>query len=144
MRLRNRNYNSAPLTDEQIQQLAPSAFAGQAYEKQSDRYAFIPTTEVISTLRDAGYMPVQASQSSSRIPGKKLFTKHMLRFAASNDSLSVVGDSKLEAVLINSHDGTSAYHLSLGVFRLVCSNGMVVSDSLVESFAIPGTSFRKF
>ena len=135
----NRNRNNSPLTDEQIQQLAPSAFAGQAYEKQSDRYAFIPTTEVISTLRDAGYMPVQASQSASRIPGKGMFTKHMLRFASQNDNLSVVGDSKLEAVLINSHDGTSAYHLSLGVFRLVCSNGLVVADSLVESIRIRHT-----
>src|SRR5260370_37458164 len=117
----NRNRNNEPLTDEQIQSLAPSAFAGQAYEKQSDRYAFIPTTDVISTLRDAGYQPVQASQSASRIVVTGLFTKHMLRFAATNDNLSVVGDSKLEAVLINSHDGTSAYYLSLGLFRLVCS-----------------------
>jgi len=139
MRITNRNRNSEPLTDEQIQQLAPSAFAGQAYEKQSDRYAFIPTTEVITTLRDAGYMPVQASQSASRIPGKGMFTKHMLRFSAQNENLSVVGDSKLEAVLINSHDGTSAYHLSLGVFRLVCSNGLVVSDSLVESIRVRHT-----
>lgn len=137
--LANRNRNQEPLTDEQIQTLAPSVFAGQPYEKQSDRYAFIPTTEVIDTLRNAGYLPVQAGQSVSRIPGKGMFTKHMLRFQAQNDNLSVVGDSRLEAVLINSHDGTSAYHLSLGVFRLVCSNGLVVADSLVESIRVRHT-----
>ncbi len=135
----NRNRNNTPLTMEQIQRLAPSVFAGQAYEKQSERYAFIPTTDVISTLRNAGYEPVQASQSNSRIPGKGMFTKHMLRFSAQNQNMSVVGDSRLEAVLINSHDGTSAYHLSLGVFRLVCSNGLVVADSLVESIRVRHT-----
>jgi hypothetical protein len=136
---RSRNYNSEPLTNEQIQTLAPSAFAGQAYEKQSDRYAFIPTTSVIDTLRNAGYLPVAASQSTTRVDGKQLFTKHMIRFQARNQDLTAVGDSRLEAVLINSHDGTSAYHLSLGVFRLVCSNGMVVADSLVESIRVRHT-----
>jgi hypothetical protein len=136
---RSRNFNSEPLSNEQIQHLAPSAFAGQAYHEQSDRYAFIPTTAVIDTLRDAGYLPVQASQSTSKIEGKKLFTKHMLRFQARDTQLTAVGDSRLEAVLINSHDGTSAYHLSLGVFRLVCSNGLVIADSLVESIRVRHT-----
>ena len=31
-----------------------------------------------------------------------------------------------EVIMINSHDGSSAYKLSAGVFRLVCSNGLVV------------------
>lgn len=135
----NRNRNNEPLSNEQIQKLAPSVFAGQPYEKQSDRYAFIPTTDVISTLRESGYFPVMATQSQSRIPGKGMFTKHMLRFQSSDNTLTTVGDSRLEAVLINSHDGTSKYVLSLGVFRLVCSNGLVVADSLVESIRVRHT-----
>lgn len=116
------------LTDEQIQRVAPSAFAGQAYSKQSDRYAFVPTIAVIDGMRNAGFFPVKAMQSRTRIEGKQNFTKHLIRFRSGDQAAITVGDSLLETVLINSHDGTSAYDLSMGVFRLVCSNGMVVGD----------------
>ena len=36
-----------------------------------------------------------------------------------------MGDSVTELVLTNSHDRSAAYQLDLGLFRLVCSNGMV-------------------
>ena len=29
------------------------------------------------------------------------------------------------SVLINSHDGSTAYQLMSGIFRLVCTNGMI-------------------
>ncbi|MBV8275090.1 MAG: DUF932 domain-containing protein, partial [Verrucomicrobia bacterium] len=32
-----------------------------------------------------------------------------------------------EVVLVNSHDKSSAYQLHCGLFRLVCTNGMVIS-----------------
>jgi hypothetical protein len=134
------NYTNA-LTTEQIQRYAPSAFASQPYHAQSSRYAFIPTSAVIDGMRQAGFVPVMASQSRTRIEDKKQFTKHMIRFRASGalQSQAIVGDSILEAVLINSHDGTSAYKLMCGVFRFVCSNGMVVADSLLESINVRHT-----
>lgn len=128
-----------PMSNDEIQQIAPSAFAVQPYEKQSDRYAFIPTVSVIDGLRANQFLPVMASQSRSRIDGKQFFTKHMIRFRAQNMELANVGDSVLEAVLVNSHDGTSAYTLSLGVFRLVCANGLVIADSLVERIHVRHT-----
>src|SRR6266852_6735644 len=87
-----------PMSNDEIQAVAPSAFAGQPYGKQSDRYSFIPKSAVIDGMRNAGYMPVKASQSSSRIPGKSLFTKHMIRFRAENESLTRVGETAMEMV----------------------------------------------
>lgn len=132
---------NAVLSNEQIQAYAPSAFATRPFHAQSSRYAFIPTSVVIDGMRNAGFLPVKASQSRSRIEGKSEFTKHMIRFrsAASVDQRAIVGDSVIEAVLINSHDGTSAYKLLCGMFRFVCSNGMVVADSLVGSVNIRHT-----
>lgn len=129
---------NSELTNEAIKQLAPSAFAITPYHKQSDRYAFIPTSQVIDGMRAAGFVPVQASQSRTKILDKKDFTKHLIRFRAvgSLGQRAIVGDSVLEAVLINSHDGTSAYKLFAGIFRFVCSNGLVVADSLVGSVNI--------
>lgn len=129
------------LSNEQIQAYAPSAFAATPYHAQSSRYAFIPTVAVIEGMRNAGFLPVKASQSRCRLADKKEFTKHMIRFRAASavSSSAIVGDSVLEAVLINSHDGTSAYKLMCGIFRFVCSNGMVVADSLLESIHIRHT-----
>ena len=128
--------NQNALTNEQIQKIAPSAFAGQPYEKQSDRYSFVPTSAVIDGMRLAGFEPVKAVQSHCRIEGKTNFTKHMIRFRNSNVQLSQVGDSVLETVLVNSHDGSSAYELSMGMFRLACLNGLMVSEGLIEKIHI--------
>jgi len=38
-----------------------------------------------------------------------------------------------EIVLTNSHDGYASFQLMAGVFKFVCSNGMIVADSLVEN-----------
>jgi len=40
-------------------------------------------------------------------------------------------------ILVNSHDGTSAYKIMAGLFRLVCLNGMVVSDREFANVSIP-------
>jgi hypothetical protein len=47
-----------------------------------------------------------------------------------------VGDNFREIVLVNSHDGTSSYQLMAGIFRLVCSNGMVVSSGGMDEVRI--------
>jgi hypothetical protein len=138
--IRNRNRNNEPLTLEQIQRLAPSAFAGQAHDSRSDRYSFVPTSAVIQGMAQNGFQVFQALQSRSRIPGKEFFTKHVLRFRSIlTNSIISVGDTFAELVLTNSHDGTSAYELALGSFRLTCENGAMVSEGLVQSLKIRHT-----
>jgi hypothetical protein len=127
-----------PLTLDELRHYAPSAFATSAHESRSDRYTYIPTSDVIDGLMREGFQPFKATQSRCRIPGKTEFTKHMIRFRHpdSFNAIQKVGDSVPEVVLVNSHDGTSAYKLSAGLFRLVCSNGLMVSDSTVQMLSI--------
>ena len=127
------------LSNEKLQELAPSIFAGQPYHKQSDRYAFVPTSDIINEMRKNGFVPVSACQSSSRIEGKELFTKHMVRFRQMNPNVTQVGEYILEAVLVNSHDGTSQYDLSCGVFRVKCLNGLVVAEATCQPVKIRHT-----
>ena len=135
----NRNRNGDPLTNDQLQKFAPSAFAGQAYDAMSDRYSFIPTIEIIEGMRDAGFVPVAARQSRSRLTGKSYFTKHQIRFRDLSANLTQVGDTAVEVVITNSHDGTSCLEEMLGAFRLACLNGMMVSEGLAESIKIRHT-----
>ena len=46
-----------------------------------------------------------------------------------------------EVVLLNSHDKGSAYQLHCGLFRLVCSNGMVVSDATFARISTKHSGF---
>lgn len=136
------NRFQSPLTIDQIAKYAPSAMATHAHESRSDRYTYIPTVNVIEGMMRAGFQPFSASQSRSRIEGKNEFTKHMIRFRhqAANGTapteLLKVGDVVPEVVLINSHDGTSAYKLIAGLYRLVCSNGLMVSDEEIASISV--------
>lgn len=131
------NRRSEPLTIDQIAKYAPSAMATAPHESRSDRYTYIPTLAVIEGMMRAGFQAFSASQSRSRIEGKSEFTKHMIRFRHQDTtSALVVGDVIPEVVLVNSHDGTSAYKLIAGMYRLVCSNGLMVADSTTGSISV--------
>ena len=47
-----------------------------------------------------------------------------------------------KSFLLNSHDKSSAYQLHCGLFRLVCLNGMVVSDGTFARISIKHSGFN--
>jgi hypothetical protein len=114
------------LTEIELQRYAPSVFSTESNDKTSDRYAVIPTIEVVRGLEKEGFYPVMAQQSRVRNSDNKPFTKHLLRFRHQN-SLEKGGNTP-EIVLINSHDGKSSYQLRGGIYRLVCMNGLIVGS----------------
>lgn len=123
------------LTMNDIQHRAPSVFARQAWDQTSDKYQFFPTDYVVQGLMNNGFRCVMAGQAKTRIEGKGEFTRHVLRFR--HDDMPRLGDDALpEVVLVNSHDGSSSYRLMLGVFRMVCSNGMIACSNMVEEVRV--------
>ena len=118
--------SSSPLTDEQIRAVAPSIFAAEKHVSRSDRYTYIPTGEVLTALRKEGFEPFMVCQTRVRQDDRRDFTKHMVRMRHATQ----VNDAEAnEIVLLNSHDGTSSYQLFSGLFRYVCSNGLVFGDT---------------
>lgn len=116
------------LSDDAIQQAAPSVFADDKHASRSERYTYIPTSEVLKGLRSEGFVPFEVRQGGSRIEEKRGFTKHMLRLRHLADiEKNTAGENVRELILINSHDGTSAYKLMSGVYRIVCSNGLIAA-----------------
>lgn len=123
--------SNVALADDRIERLAPSVFATQPYHKVSDRYTFTPTIELVNNLRDSGFTVTRAMESRTRIADKRGFAKHMV----------VLRDNRVqgqefvpEVLLVNSHDASTSYQLHAGLFRFICSNGLVVAESLVGSF----------
>lgn len=133
--------NIKTLTNDDLRKRAPSIFQAAPHESRSERYAMIPTIRMVDGLRDDGWLPYAAKQATSRVPGKADYTKHMVRFRHKSWSKerAKVGDEILEMVLVNSHDGTSAYELLNGVFRLACLNGLIVASKPTERLRIHHT-----
>jgi hypothetical protein len=118
----------APLSEDQMRGAAPSVFAEGKHASRSERYTYIPTIDVLRGLRKEGFEPFMVAQGQSRIEGKAEFTKHMIRMRhiGGDAGAAMTKPEANEIILINSHDGASSYQLLSGIFRYVCSNGLVV------------------
>ncbi len=131
--------NLFELTNSDIQSFAPSVLAEAPSNHLTNRYAFFKTIDVVEGLRAAGWAPVKAQEQIVRVSARQGVQKHMVRFHRRDEigfPIPALGDSRLELILTNSHDGTSAYRLQAGVFRLICLNGMVVSSGDVAAVSI--------
>ena len=130
-----------PMTNDQLKVKAPAIFADKAHERVSEKYKFIPTIQVVDVLRNQGWFPVQAFESGVRDISRKGFQKHSVRFARDDGKL-LVGDSRPEILLTNAHDGFPTYNLHAALFRLICSNGMIVADTTFEKVSIRHQGFK--
>jgi hypothetical protein len=128
------------LSDLEIAKRAPSVFSPSPSAKVSSRYAFVPTANIVSHLRTAGWVPVEAAEGRVRLSDRRGFQRHLLRFQRI-DTIAAKGDFAPELVLLNSHDGTSAYQLHAGLFRFICANGMIVGDSMITRIRVRHSGF---
>lgn len=120
---------------DQLKQIAPSIFAAEPADKVSARYGFVPTVDVVEELTGRGLVPVFAGQTLSRDENNRPFAKHLLRFRPQY-APTIANQSLPEVVLMNSHDGSSGFKLWAGIFRMVCCNGMIVSDSVMGQVSV--------
>lgn len=127
-----------PMTLDTIREVAPSVFAEDKHASRSSRYTFIPTSQIVEHLMGRDYGVFSVNQGGSRDAEKRGYTKHMIRLRPLSQSVQV-GGTHPEVVILNSHDATSSYRLMAGVFRLVCSNGLIVAESMVEDIRIKHT-----
>ena len=138
------------LNDEEIKHLCPVAFKNRMVTSEiqklglSKHYSFVPTTKVVNDLRAMGWECVDAKQVKARKKSTNGYQKHMLTFEHPDYKVDQVKEVELEdgttetqiqpaeeypqLLLTNSHDGGNAFTLSAGIFRLVCSNGLVIKS----------------
>lgn len=125
------------LSEDEMRSIAPSIFATSAHESRSDRFKPIPTIEILRGLMKEGFMPVGARQSVSRTEGKANFTKHLIRLRRLDDgNVYNVGDTVCEILLKNANDGTSAYELLAGLFRVCCLNSLVAQTGTIDAIKV--------
>ncbi|KLE07174.1 hypothetical protein AF78_00565 [Aliarcobacter butzleri L353] len=122
-----------PLSNDELFKVAPSIFSESPIESVSDKYAFVPTYKLLDTFRDAGYYPIMASESKAREENQG-YQKHIIQFRSLENLLRPNAKDEYEdIVLTNSHNRTSSFIVDLAIFRIVCSNMLVVpSKSFVH------------
>ena len=116
------------ISKEQVKLVAPSVFTKTGSSNVSEKYSHIPTERVMDDMSALGWNVVDAKEIKAR--KNQGFQKHMLIFANPEIVISGVdGDTVFPRILLtNSHDGKNAFTFKAGLFRLVCSNGLVIAD----------------
>ena len=132
-------YNtSTVLTLEEAAKKAPAIMAtSPAPHINLKRYTFTPTTEVIENMANLGFQVTDAKQSSTKLDLRSNWGTHFVTFQ--HPELSIKNsagtlEAKPTITMINSHDGVTPFKFEMGLYRLVCSNGLMVKDQDFGSF----------
>lgn len=130
--------NITSISLDSAKSIAPAIFAtSPAPTIKSPKYQFTPTFEVIEHMQDMGYVLTGVKQSKSNVELRKNWGIHITRFQHPDlyikDPQGMI-EARPEVVLINSHDGTRPIQFEMGLFRLVCENGLVIKSQDLGSF----------
>ena len=118
-----------PLDNEALYRHVPSIFAREAHDSRSERYVYVPTIDIVEGLRREGWFPFFAVQSVPRDGSRHGHAKHMLRLRRDG---GIGKPEAAEVIIVNSHDGTSAYQMFAGMLRFVCTNSMIAGERFEE------------
>jgi len=99
----------------------------------SEKYNVINTMDVIQQFERFGFELNSIDAGNIRNPEKAGAQKHIVRMAA---GFKMAGGLKPEVIIHNSYDGTKALNIRIGIFRFVCSNGLIAGHNLVPNLQI--------
>lgn len=128
------------LSNEDIKRVCPMALhTTPTNPNVSDKYVQANTMTVVEDLAKLGWYPVQAKQCRNKKNSSGIRSFHMVAFQNPDvkimrnlDNGEKVVDTYPRIILTNSHDGYNSFKFMVGLFRLVCSNGLVCGESMVE------------
>lgn len=132
------------LTEDEIRQRCPLVFAtSPTNDKVSEKYIVANTYTVIQDMEKLGWKVVRAAQRRATKKSSGRFSYHMV--ALQNPDIKITkqvdgGEETVECfpqiILTNSHDGLSCFQFRVGLYRCICSNGLVISDAELSEFKI--------
>lgn len=112
-------------TLEELQEVTPAVFATAPKNGVTTKYNFVPTDEIVKNILSLGWDLHSAKQN-----GNQDTSRHMVRFTHPKmGNMAQLGKDKVkpQIILDNSHDRGSSAQIHMGLFRLVCTNGLVTS-----------------
>lgn len=119
----------------------PSVVQTAPHWEVSSQYRFIPTMEVLEVLDQKGWEIRSVTEQKAR--ENYGYQKHLIRLRHKEFAFAGVDDLIPEMILENSHDRSSCFILRFGIFRLVCTNGMVAESANFGSMRIRHIGYDK-
>lgn len=137
----SRRADGRHLTADEIMKLAPSVYTEGHLDGLSDRYGEVNSARVIEIMQDYGFGVSQAAQKKARKVEMLPYTEHLVAFSRPQ-AYSLYDDSAVnpEIIMYNSRNGLSSLKLFVGLFRMICSNGMVAGEGM--DFRVRHTTSR--
>ncbi len=120
--------NEKFMTNDELKQAVPAAFAHKPHPAVSEKYSFVSTKKVIDMFEKHGWYPVFAKERKSKKASDVTYNKHLLRFRRKNP-LKIHDGLEAEILHINSHNRSSRARFAMGAFRMICENGLVIADT---------------
>jgi len=130
--IHTQNETATALDFQTVVDNCPAVLTGSKSPDVSDRYGFVSTMGAMQVLADYGFRPVKAIQRPSRKSDLQPFAAHMISFCHDYD-LAGATDNRPELIIYNSHDGKSALKLFAGIYRFICSNGIIAGNGFDAS-----------
>lgn len=134
---------TAPLTAQEAASAAPAILTRESGPNQMGGYAHICTEDIVNRFQELGFVITEASQErATAYSWQDAYSKHMVRMRhqdfwapANRDTPPKLGEVVPEVVLVNSHNGSTALHLYAGLWRFICTNGLMAGTD-VASIAV--------
>jgi hypothetical protein len=112
-----------------LRERVPAIFTKTPSPKVSNRYSFADSEYYLQKFIDADWTIHSARQVS-----KSEYAPHQVILR--NKDIATVGDLLPQLIFTNSHNGIKKMTMDTGIYRLVCSNGLVVPTSITQSLSI--------
>lgn len=137
----NNNLANTFMTKQDIANVCPMALRHTPTNPNvSGRYTFANTETVIDDLAKLGWLPVEAKQARAKKNSSGIRSFHMVAFQNPDVYIKKTdadGGETIDAypriILTNSHDGFNSFKFMVGLYRCVCSNGLIIAtDQMVE------------
>jgi len=123
-----------PMTTEHLS-MFPTLTNEARGRKTTEAYKVIGTMPIINAMADQGFRVFSVQEANKRNIEDRTTAQHIVRFRANDWQSNAVDGTYPEIVLRNSHDGSRGWCVYFGLFRLVCTNGLV-AGSLFDSYRV--------
>lgn len=144
------------LTKDEMKTKAPFIFATEPTSpKVSEKYVFANTETIVDDMAKLGWGVVDCKQQRAN-KRSNIHSMHMIAFQSPDVYITKVDESGNDVVdgegkpvidvypriiLTNSHDGFHAFKFMVGIFRTVCSNGLIIATDTFANISIRHSNY---
>jgi len=99
----------------------------------SQIYKSVDSRSIVEKMEEKGFEFEGVKTTNTRKPEHIGHQKHMMIFKS---PFEIDDNNYIRALIVNSYNGLTSIQFNLGVYRIVCRNGLIVGDDLFKMRAV--------